>query len=61
MNSIKQAREALKNGSVTSEALVQKSLDAFEADKKSALPLNAFLEMYDDVNEILELRSHIDY
>ncbi len=49
MNSITQAREALKNGSVTSEALVQKSVATFESDKKSSLPLNAFLEMYDDV------------
>ena len=49
MNNINQAREALKNGSATSESLVKKSLDTFEADKKSSLPLNAFLEMYDDV------------
>ena len=48
MNNITQAREALKNGSVTSEALVQKSVATFEADKNSALPLNAFLEIYDD-------------
>ncbi len=45
---IKATREALKNGSVTSTALVKKSIDTFEEDKKSSLPLNAFLEMYDD-------------
>ena len=49
MNNIKQAIEALKGGQTTSEALVKKSLETFEADKKSALPLNAFLEIYDDV------------
>ena len=52
MTSITQAREALKNGSVTSEALVQKSVATFEADKNSALPLNAFLEIYDDALEL---------
>ncbi|MBO7122300.1 MAG: Asp-tRNA(Asn)/Glu-tRNA(Gln) amidotransferase subunit GatA [Treponema sp.] len=52
MTSINQAREALKNGSVSSEALVQKSAEAFEADKNSALPLNAFLEIYDDAVEL---------
>ena len=52
MTSINQAREALKNGSVSSEALVQKSAAAFEADKNSALPLNAFLEIYDDAVEL---------
>ncbi|MDE7291937.1 MAG: Asp-tRNA(Asn)/Glu-tRNA(Gln) amidotransferase subunit GatA [Treponemataceae bacterium] len=38
----------LKSGEITSEALVKKSIETFEADKNSALPLNAFLEMYDD-------------
>lgn len=43
-----ETRNALKSGKITSAQLVQKSIDTFEADKKSALPLNAFLEMYDD-------------
>ena len=38
----------LKSGEITNEALVKKSIETFEADKNSALPLNAFLEMYDD-------------
>lgn len=38
----------LQSGDITSEALVKKSIETFEADKHSALPLNAFLEMYDD-------------
>ena len=38
----------LKSGEITSESLVKKSIETFEADKNSALPLNAFLEMYDD-------------
>ena len=40
--------ENLKSGKTTSVQLVKNSIDTFEADKKSALPLNAFLEMYDD-------------
>lgn len=40
--------QKLKSGEITSEALVKKSIETFEADKNSALPLNAFLEMYDD-------------
>lgn len=40
--------ENLKSGKTTSAQLVKNSIDTFEADKKSALPLNAFLEMYDD-------------
>lgn len=39
---------ALKSGETTSERLVQSSIDTFAADQKSARPLNAFLEIYDD-------------
>ncbi|MCR5612581.1 Asp-tRNA(Asn)/Glu-tRNA(Gln) amidotransferase subunit GatA [Treponema sp.] len=39
---------ALKEGKVTSASLVKDSIDTFEKDKSSAIPLNAFLEMYDD-------------
>lgn len=40
--------KALKDGSETSVQLVKKSIETFENDKNSSLPLNAFLEMYSD-------------
>ena len=43
-----ETRDALKAGKVTSAELVRKSIETFESDKKSSLPLNAFLEMYGD-------------
>ena len=49
MYTIKETVEALKAGKVTSEQLVKKSVETFENDQKSSLPLNAFLEIYDDV------------
>ncbi|HBG66184.1 MAG TPA: Asp-tRNA(Asn)/Glu-tRNA(Gln) amidotransferase GatCAB subunit A, partial [Treponema sp.] len=48
MQTISGTIAALKAGTVTSRALVQESIDTFEADRTSALPLNAFLEIYDD-------------
>ena len=45
---IKDTRAALKNGEITSEQLVKNAIDTFEKDKASSIPLNAFLEMYDD-------------
>ena len=51
---IKETVEALKKGEVTSKELVQSSIDVFEADKKSDLPLNAFLEIYDDAIVLAE-------
>lgn len=45
---ISSVREDLKAGNITSEELVKNSIKTFESDKDSALPLNAFLEMYDD-------------
>jgi aspartyl-tRNA(Asn)/glutamyl-tRNA(Gln) amidotransferase subunit A len=45
---IKDMRDALRSGKKTSAELVRKSIAVFEADRKSVLPLNAFLEMYDD-------------
>ncbi|HAO31312.1 MAG TPA: Asp-tRNA(Asn)/Glu-tRNA(Gln) amidotransferase GatCAB subunit A, partial [Treponema sp.] len=45
---IEEAVSALKDGSVTSHELVKNSIDTFEKDKSSAVPLNAFIEMYDD-------------
>lgn len=40
--------EALKNGTVSSESIVKKAAEEFEKDKTSAIPLNAFLELFDD-------------
>ena len=48
-HTIEETVNALKSGETTSEKLVQESIDTFEADKKSEKPLNAFLEIYDDV------------
>ena len=48
MYTIKETSQALKEGKTTSVELVKKSIDTFEKDKNSSLPLNAFIEMYDD-------------
>ena len=45
---IDETRKALKAGTVTSAQLVQDSIDTFNKDKSAAIPLNAFIEMYDD-------------
>lgn len=45
---IKDTVKALREGSVTSVQLVQNSIDTFEKDKSSEIPLNAFLEMFQD-------------
>ena len=42
---IRETVEALKSGETSSVALVKESKETFEADKNSALPLNAFLEI----------------
>lgn len=49
---IKETVAALKSGETTSEKLVQSSIDTFSADQKSEKPLNAFLEIYDDVLDL---------
>lgn len=46
---IKETVEALKSGETSSVSLIKESKETFEADKNSELPLNAFLEIYDDV------------
>ena len=51
---IQETVNALKNGDTTSVALVKEAVDTFEADKKSSTPLNAFLEIYDDVISLAE-------
>lgn len=48
---IKSVQEALKNGETESVALVQEAKKNYEDDKKSSLPLNAFLEIYDDAEK----------
>ncbi len=45
---IKETREALKAGKITSKELVECSIKTFETDKSSKIPLNAFIEMYED-------------
>ncbi len=47
--------QALKSGEVSSVALIKESKETFEADKNSKIPLNAFLEIYDDVLKSAEL------
>ncbi len=54
VNDIDSVVKALKSGQTSSVALVKQSVDTYEADKKSALPLNAFLEIYDDVISLAE-------
>ncbi|MCQ2610839.1 MAG: Asp-tRNA(Asn)/Glu-tRNA(Gln) amidotransferase subunit GatA [Treponema sp.] len=51
---IEETRAALKAGEVTSVELVKEIKETFEADKNSAIPLNAFLEIYDDVEAMAE-------
>ncbi|MBS7265166.1 MAG: Asp-tRNA(Asn)/Glu-tRNA(Gln) amidotransferase subunit GatA [Treponema sp.] len=49
---IKETRDALKAGEVTSEKLVRDAIDTFNKDKSAPIPLNAFIEMYDDATEV---------
>ena len=45
---IKETREALLSGKTTSVQLVKEARDTFEKDKSASIPLNAFIEMFDD-------------
>lgn len=62
---IKETRDALKSGKITSKELVEESRKTFEADKSAEIPLNAFIEMFDDAltfaeecdKQIMEARS----
>lgn len=45
---IKETREALKKGEITSVQLINESLNTFERDKSAQIPLNAFIEIFDD-------------
>lgn len=51
---IAQIRQAFVTGNLTSKEVVQNSIDVFNADKNSDMPLNAFLEMYDDAVKLAE-------
>ncbi len=46
---IKETRDALKSGKTTSVQLVKEASETFEKDKSAAIPLNAFIEIYDDI------------
>ena len=48
---IKETREALKSGKTTSVQLVKEAVDTFEKDKSASIPLNAFIELYNDAIE----------
>jgi aspartyl-tRNA(Asn)/glutamyl-tRNA(Gln) amidotransferase subunit A len=45
---INETRNALKAGKTTSQKLVQTAVETFEKDKSAAIPLNAFIELYED-------------
>ncbi|MCR5699364.1 MAG: Asp-tRNA(Asn)/Glu-tRNA(Gln) amidotransferase GatCAB subunit A, partial [Treponemataceae bacterium] len=47
--SIEEALDAFSKGSLSCHDFAKSAIDFFEADKNSKIPLNAFLEMYDDV------------
>lgn len=61
MQTIEGVRSALAAGATTSEKLVEETVAIFQADAQSELPLNAFLEIYDDAivraKEADELRA----
>ena len=48
---IKDTREALKKGEVTSVQLVKEAAETFNKDKSAPIPLNAFIEIYEDAAE----------
>jgi len=48
MQTIQGVKNALESGNITSEQLVKETASIFENDSNSSLPLNAFLEIYDD-------------
>ncbi|MBP3416391.1 MAG: Asp-tRNA(Asn)/Glu-tRNA(Gln) amidotransferase GatCAB subunit A, partial [Spirochaetaceae bacterium] len=48
MQTIQGVRDALAAGAITSQKLVEETRAVFDADSQSELPLNAFLEIYDD-------------
>ncbi|MGP1588102.1 MAG: Asp-tRNA(Asn)/Glu-tRNA(Gln) amidotransferase subunit GatA [Treponemataceae bacterium] len=55
--SINEILDCFSSGQISVHDFVKTSLDYFESDKNSKVPLNAFLELYDDV---LQLASEAD-
>nr|MCR4953494.1 Asp-tRNA(Asn)/Glu-tRNA(Gln) amidotransferase GatCAB subunit A [Treponema sp.] len=45
---IKDTRDALKKGEVSSVQLVKEAAETFNKDKSAPIPLNAFIEIYED-------------
>ena len=45
-------KKALDSGTLTSEAVVKAYRDAWEADQKSALPLNGYIEFFEDAIDL---------
>ncbi|MCR4580245.1 MAG: Asp-tRNA(Asn)/Glu-tRNA(Gln) amidotransferase subunit GatA [Treponema sp.] len=45
---INDTRAALKSGETSSEKLVRNAVETFNKDKSAPIPLNAFIEMYED-------------
>ena len=52
MKTIHELLDDLKNKKTTSVELVQTIIEEFEKDQKSELPLNALLEVYNDVTKV---------
>uniref|UniRef100_UPI000B2A554C amidase family protein n=1 Tax=Treponema endosymbiont of Eucomonympha sp. TaxID=1580831 RepID=UPI000B2A554C len=50
-------KAALTEGTTTSEALVREAAERFQADKDAPIPLNAFLEIYDDALDTARQRD----
>lgn len=52
--SIQEVLEGFSSGKFTCKELVKQTIDTYESDKNSEIPLNAFLEMYDDSLSLAE-------
>lgn len=50
--SIAEAQKLLASGTVTSAELIRYTVEAFTADKHNSVPLNAFLEIYDNAEAL---------
>ena len=49
---INETRTALKAGETSSEKLVRDAVETFNKDKSAPIPLNAFIEMFDDAADV---------
>ena len=54
IDDIEKIRQSFVDGSKTVVDFVKESIDFFEKDKNSEIPLNAFLELYDDILSLAE-------